>query len=471
MIDSNLMKNAYKILIIVVFLVAITLRIFLSIVNCRANDDHLSVIEIIKNEKRLPTKYDGGESYQPKLYHLTAATIWVILPFEDKRAQIVLAQLLNSIAGLITIFIVWLFLNNTDLANKVKLICLSIVALNPKLIGINAQVTNDSFVIMFSTAAIYYTYRFLVSEKPKYFYALTISTIFAGLSKGNGLIIFLSILLIFIFKLIKSKNISLNLKGGYFTYALIFCLIYFAVVPVFGQYYYNYRQFGSPFIINQSTDPFPHVFKNTYHKRPGVTSIVNSYFTYRFLDLIRNPMIKNDIKNYPLHRTSLWSQLYGRTHFVFFDNWPDSWQTNDTTILNLGRIILVIALIPTFILLLGAAKEATKLFRNIVRGDFSFIVNANDWIFDIFLAGYILFIISYTLNYRDFSSMKAIFVFPALLPFVYLFSKGMDWIYNKFRKLTVFFDLNFCLLFFLYSSSMVFLIRQLLKEFIARSIV
>ena len=29
-----------------------------------------------------------------------------------------------------------------------------------------------------------------------------------------------------------------------------------------------------------------------------------------------------DASGYPLHQTSLWSQLYGRLHFVHFDRWP-----------------------------------------------------------------------------------------------------------------------------------------------------
>src|SRR2546422_4368236 len=41
-------------------------------------------------------------------------------------------------------------------------------------------------------------------------------------------------------------------------------------------------------------------------------------FRSRLVDLLEHPVISNDVEGYPLHRTSLWSQLYGRAHFVHF---------------------------------------------------------------------------------------------------------------------------------------------------------
>jgi hypothetical protein len=338
-----------------------------------------------------------------------------------------------------------------------------LVALNPKLIGIYAQATNDSFVIMFSTATLYSIYYFFKTKKSKYFIGLTIFSILAGLSKGNGLILFFGILFVFILKLIAEKKFLLH-PNNYLPQITIFSFIYLLIVPVCGQYYYNYREFGSPFTINIKEYPFPHFFQKTYYSRPGVTSIASSYFTFRIIDMVKHPTITNDTFNYPLHRTSLWSQLYGRTHFIFFDFWPPRWQTSNTRILNIGRATLIVALIPTFILLLEIFKAICRRTINIVKSDFKFVAEENDWIFDIFLFGYILFILSYTLIHRDFATMKAIFIFPVLLSVINLFSKGFYHICKQYAKSISVLDLLFGILFILYFLNIIYLIFNLLLK-------
>lgn len=461
-----------KKIVIAIFLLAGVLRLSLSVVNYQANDNHYEIIDIIKNRGVSAARCGAAESFHPKLYHCTIAYICKIPPFRhvpiepfhiQGRLQIVLAQLANCIAGLVTIYIVWLFLKNTALPEKIKLICFSIVALNPGLIGINGQATNDSFVIMFSTAALYSLYLFFKSRKNKYFFYLTAFSILAGLSKGNGLVLFPGILLTFVLKLIASKNYSLNPKKGYLSLILCFFTIYLMIVPVLGQYYYNYRNFGSAFVINRNTDPSPGFFKNTYIKNPGVTSIANSYFTFRIINMLKYPTIANEAMNYPLHRTSVWSQLYGRTHFIFFDMWPPIWQTDNPVYLKIGRIILALALFPSLALLFGIINEAGMWIKNLVKMGYAFINDTNDWIFDIFFFGYFLFIICYTLKYRDFCAMKAIFVFPALLPTIYLFSKGIDRIYRSNQEITFLFDFIICSLLLLYSVSTSLLIYKLTK--------
>jgi len=155
--------------ITLVFAIAILLRVGLSLVNQEANDDHYEVSKIIISEQRLPTKDDCWQCYHAKLYHSTAAAALNFIPLKTKHNQIILLQLMNCVAGLITISIVWLFLKKQHLTDQVRLLCFSLVALNPKFIGINSQVTNDSFVILFSTAALYYAYYFFGSKGIKHF--------------------------------------------------------------------------------------------------------------------------------------------------------------------------------------------------------------------------------------------------------------------------------------------------------------
>jgi len=445
--------NPHNKLLLSIFLIAIALRICLSIANEEANDNHFEVIKIIKDEGHLPAKGRCAESFQPKLYHVCAAAVLKLLPFSSCAIQKRIAQIINCIAGIITIYIVYLFLINVNLNNNLKTICFSLIALNPKLIGINAQATNDSFVILFSTLTLYFTYRFFAEKKFTHFLYMTAFAILAGLSKGTGLVLFPSILLIFTARLLKNRNLSLNFKKGYLSCSLIFSFLFLGIVPFLGQYWYEYHHFTSPFIPNGNKNPSPQFIKKTYYGRPGVTSIIDSYFTFRLLDLIKHPAITNGRRKYSLHRTSLWSQLYGRSHFIYFDRWPPGWQTKNKIILDMGRLIFILALVPTFILLLGIIKELNMWVNAVIKRKFDFIENTNEWVFDIFFGFYIFFIIVLTLRHRDFAFMKAIYLFPALLAALHLFIKGIGYIkaaWGRNRKLSLCLNYIFGMLFFLY---------------------
>jgi hypothetical protein len=463
-------SSNYRAAVIAVFVIATLLRTGLCIVNYESNDDQFQAIRIILNEGRLPTLKDGIHCYHPKLYHATAAAVLKIFALDSPRGQIIAAQFLNCIAGILTIYIVWVFLNRRPLQDKIKFICFSIIALNPKLIGINSHAGNNSFVILFATAALYFAYRFFNETTLKNFSGLTVSAIFAALSKGNGLVLFVGILLVFALKLLVHPKISLSPRESYLKYLAIFLILFFAIVPICGQYWSTYKLYGNPLRVNIEKDPFPHFFEKTYPNsvRPGVTSIADAYFTFRFYYLIKYPVITNDKDNYPIHRTSLWSQLYGRAHFIYFDMWPFSWQTGNPTILNIGRAILILALLPSFFLIVAVMKETSIWLVAVYNCRFNFIAETSEWIFDVFLAGYIFSMIWFTLCYRDFASMKAVYIFPAFLSAIYLLSQGIDYIYKLNEKksgLILFFDSTFALLFLLYCITVVSLIIKLSGQF------
>lgn len=412
------------------------LRILLGAINSQSNDDHFEVISIIMSEKRIPRYEDCRECFQPKLYHLSAALILKIFPFGSFPIQIRIAQFINVIAGGITLYFAYLFLVGLPFSNKLKAICFSLVSLNPKLIGINAQATNDSFVILFSTACLFFMFQNFYYGGINSFFNMVISAILAGLSKGNGLVLFPTILGIYLCSILfKVKNVEVS-RTYQLLLLMIFLFLYLLCVPYFGQYYEKYIKFGDPFIINQEKNPSPHFLKKTYVNRPGVTSILDSYLTFRIFSLLKTPSIPLDNDKYPLHRTSLWSQLYGRAHFVHFDMWPPGWQTSSKLVQSIGRCIFLLALIPSLFMVVGAMKTIISVIRDVYikfRYKKKFKFNAK-WIYIIVIISYMLFIIAYSVQYRDFSSMKVIFIFPGILAFLYILIDGMDFFYQQFSN-------------------------------------
>ena len=293
-------NSTYGRLLMGVFLVGIVLRVCLSLVNSEANDDHLIVAEIIEQEGTLPTDDDWIECFQPKLYHVTVAAILKFIPLKTRNIRVRIAQLVNCVAGIITMAIAHAFLAKRRLAAKHRLLCFSLIALNPKLIGINAQATNDTFVILFCSLTIYFTYLFLELGRHRDFGCVTVCAILAGLSKGNGLVMLPWIIVVLLAKLLVSKGSSPKLRRNYALYLVSFLFAYFVVVSPLGQYVYKYQRYGTPFMHPMSDGPMPHLFRKTYVRRPGVTSFVDSYLSFRFLDLMRNPTVTNERDSYPL---------------------------------------------------------------------------------------------------------------------------------------------------------------------------
>jgi Dolichyl-phosphate-mannose-protein mannosyltransferase len=412
-----------------VFVVGVVLRVLLACLNWEANDDHLAVSRIIADEHRIPDKDELEEAFQPKLYHLIVAALWKGVPTQSPAIRIRLAQFVSCLAGVIVLRVALRFvLKAASLSAKVRFLAFALVALNPCLIGINAQATNDSLVILFVSLSLYYGYRFFDGWRGNDFAWMTLSAILAGLSKGNGVVVFIAILLVFMLACVHRGPSSALTRRQTLLYGAIFVAVSLALVPRLGPYGDYYRRYGSPFVINMSPAPFPHVFAPTFVSRPGVTSLVDALLTFRLLDMLHTPVSTNgDL--YPQHRTSLWSQLYGRAHFVHFDAWPPSWQVPEGSgpwatrlVWNLGRLILLCALLPTILLLVALVRRGGSVIRWVIKTQAP-PVRLGQGLLDLAVFGYLLFIVVYALRYRSFAVMKAIFLFPAVLGFVGLFAQ------------------------------------------------
>ena len=69
-------------------------------------------------------------------------------------------------------------------------------------------------------------------------------------------------------------------------------------------------------VTNQPASPLPHLIEKTNPTRPGLTSVVDGLLTFRYVDLLRHPRNTQGRRVYPRHRTSVWTQVYARTHSI-----------------------------------------------------------------------------------------------------------------------------------------------------------
>jgi len=461
-------KKRIFLLFMGIFILASFLRIYPAVLNRDANDDHFEVIEIIAYEGRIPDKSELNclQCYQPKLYHYTVAKLVNLFSVSTGPHLKIISQLISTVAGIITLVFVYFFLKQLPIRESTRLITFSLTAFNPALIGINIQGTNDSFVILFSTAALYFLYSFFLKGSLNSFVFMTFSAILATLSKGSGLIIFLGIVSVFLIKILSTFG-SWALFKKYIIFLCAFLFISIPIISIFSQYDEYYRMYGSPIVINKEKSPLPYFFEKTYvGGKTGTVSLFNGYFTFQFFDLIRTPFLdrKSPTGTYSSSKSSLWTQLYARSNFIQYEGYPKDWFTKYTNhIYRLGKIIYVIALIPLVIFLFGIFLDTKKNICGLFKNKFSYFKAEHTWLFSLFFWAFILFIIKFTIEYREFSSMKPIYIYPALLTFVYMFSLGLTFVTERLSKpyvrKSIFFALF--LLIVLYIIDIAYLIQKL----------
>lgn len=464
---SKINTSSFKIFLYLIFTMAVSFRIVLATVNKGyANDDHLKVSKLISETGKIPGPYDCWECNQQKLYHFTVAKLWSFLNLNTDKARFILAQLLNAIAGIFTVIICWLFIRKQPFRDSSKLLCFSLVALNPGLIVINAEASNDSFVILFGSIVIYSVYRLTIKPTVKYFLILITSSVLAGITKTNSLVLIIGVITVLMIKIVSNRNYKLSLRKGYLGGLTIYLIVITLGIGYFGEYYSNYKKYGKPLVYTVPTGEMPHWYKKTTFFCPGVRSITEGYFTFRIIDMIKHPIITNDRYSYPLHRTSVWSQLYGRANFIYFDFWPRGpWQCKDPIMLDIGRVALILALFPLLIFLTGLFLDFRIWSALFIRRNIDFLKINHEWIFHIFLVGYLVFIILFTAKGRDYSYMKMIYIFPGLMAVLFPLLKGCEYVYKNILKsnrvISLLFHVVVCLLLVSYLVPIIHLITKL----------
>lgn len=392
------------------------LRVALAVVNREANDDHIEVVLALLAGGRQPNISTCNECFQPKLFHLACAWIARALDLSTRDQIAVSAQLLNVAFGTGVLLIGWWLVTRLSADPWVRFLAVSWLALNPGLMGIDVQATNDSLLILVGAVLLASLYRWIAigSRTATSLLAVVLAAGLAPHVKGNGIVLTMATLLC-VGTVVWVRSMSWRPIRSLAVMLAIVSLVW-VTARINRSYRDNYKATGAWLATNMAPSPPPLLFRQTLAERPGVTSIVSAFFTFRFIDLVETPYNMEGVAPHALHRTSLWSQLYARTYVLHFDQWPPSWKDRSDAVLWLGRSLLVLGLFPTWLMIAGA----TDVIRRSGRPDPASVI------FLLFAAAMLSFSVAYCVRYRDVSVMKAIFVFPALLAFLYFYVEGVS---------------------------------------------
>jgi hypothetical protein len=413
-----------RLLFLLVLVVSVGLRLALTLVNRDANDSHEEVVDRILATGRLPVGGECWECAQPKLYHATVSGLIGAVGPLGHEAHLLVAQGLNCAAGILTIALIWqLLLRLPGVGARARLLSFSLIALNPKLIGISSQATNDAFAILFSTLALYGTDRYLQRRRLGHLALAALAASLAIASKTNSWPVFAAVLV----ALIARASLGGGRRGASAALGWLLLVPALVLLNPLSQYLRNIRERGTPVLNNIAPQPLPRLFEHTETEaRPGVLSIRDGFLTFKFSSLLRNPSIENEMSPYSEHRTSLWTQLYGRMYSVTFDNWPPSWGSTGKRHFPLLRAIFVLALFPAAVLLFGGMAQGLSFAGSWFRRVPATAAARHFGLFPLALFGSLAFVALYALLYRDFAVMKAIFVFPALPAIAVVYAEAAE---------------------------------------------
>jgi hypothetical protein len=172
--------------------------------------------------------------------------------------------------------------------------------------------------------------------------------------------------------------------------------------------------------------------------RPPVAWVFQDFFTFRIFELLRVPY--NDTFGsgpYPLHRESLWSQLYAKTFFLRFDQ--GKWTNWDPKLMSLGRLCLVLGALPFVALLVGTAELLRSVWRGVSVHGARWFAENHEWQHAVYagalLAAMIALVIRYHRLWILFTWMRPHYLFPAILPFYKLFLDGLEVLWRRRPRL------------------------------------
>jgi hypothetical protein len=419
-------------LVALVLSVATGLRLTLALLNDEANDDHLGVVRMLLDGWRDLSLRDCHECFHPKLYYAVVTLLVRGLGVTTDFFRLRLGQLLNAGAGVLTCWIIYRFLLRQQLSTATRVLVLALVALNPAFLAINGQFSNDSFAILFSVAGIYWTTRFAQEQRPAFFGLAATCLVLAFATKATAWVCGVAAVLSLLVAAAAHPQPGIPRPRRNLLWATVLAVALMSTIGFAGYDFKSYDDYA-----RHGKNAQLHFFQRTSAGRPGVVSVYDSYLSFKLIDLLQHPYTSNGWKAEPAHRTSVFSQLYGRLQFLHLDCWPRSWELKDWRYHHVGRFNIAFGLVPTALFLLGLGLALRR------QGAALSLDGPRQWLRSrqepallclLLCLGHLGFIVLFTASHRDYASMKPIYMFAGMLGFVGLLADGCQYAFDRLSQ-------------------------------------
>lgn len=402
-----------RLALISALILSLGLRAVLTHLNTEANDDHVEPILLWMEQGSYPETTDCWECFQPPLPYLCVKSLSETFGLVGREAVTAVFKWTNFLLSSLVLLALFFIARSLPLPFHMQWMSILFWGLNPKLLGIGAQPTNDLFVIFLGTLFVIQSIRYLQQPQLLSFLMLLALFLLALMSKASGVVWGAVLLGLLIYGLLR-KHIHWS------TFAIRVVTMLFGILLAFeyGNYHKKYQQYGTAFKIN--IDPPNranfHQPDSIYWGRAGVTSFTRSYLSFQLGSLLKEPYNVNNGPDYPKHRTSYFSQLYGQFSHILFERHPASWQSPNNDMLNLARANYLLQLPLLVLFAIGMLFALRPLLS--LRLD-SYALSA------VVVLLFLIVGIRFSFVYRDFSTMKLLYLFPAVAGMQLCFQRGL----------------------------------------------
>jgi hypothetical protein len=416
----NLKYHLSKHYIYILFTLCALPRIGLWMVNTEGNDDHITPIQKWQETGIYPEPRDCWECFQPPLFYSIVKPWCELLSITSTEDIFNVIQNINLIISLLVLWLIVWYINSLKLTQLPSTALILFWGLNPELVSIGALASNDILTILLGMAFTILALSYIPKSNLTRELILVILLILLGLTKGNGLVFIGTYpILIGLYILFTRKILWKQITRQFIVWSFAFITIAWA-----GNYLDKYEKYENPFITNVD----PPYEKATWDTpgdmvfRKGVDTYKEAFFSFPLGSLLAEPYNENGLENYPEHRQNLWTQFLGQFSNHLFERYPETWISYNNDMYNFARVNFLLHIL----LFLGILTGLILTLAKRIKVDFQLI--AHILISTIFL----VFVIKYSAQYRDFSFMKVVFIYPAFVSLIFLSAKGIaQWKYFK----------------------------------------
>jgi len=385
---SYLQQLSFQQKVIILFLVGVALRVglFLSSSPEMMYDDYLSPVVYVSTNHTLPSLSTCYECFQPPLYFLFGGEIYSTFSLFGIGIAVKSLQFFSLFCSLATLFLGLKILKMIFSQTSAFFAGFSFLVFFPSEIYLSTMISNSALTQLLVSLSLYLLLTFL--RKPTLYLAL-----FVGVITGIALITKpLSLILIPLLLFMIIQKISLEKRTALL---LVFVLIIAGSISMleYGKNYYLYHT-----LWPHNTEYFP------LHQEPGFEG-VSSFLTFRFFDILSYPII------HPSTYTSFWTNIYAS---MWYDYFPVYIRFASVNYL-FGPLLFLLGIVPTILIINGSIR----LFQSKTERLFSVTL-----LLSILLVGVACILLPY------YSSMKASYLLPAVIPFSVCFAEG----YRSLKK-------------------------------------
>jgi 4-amino-4-deoxy-L-arabinose transferase-like glycosyltransferase len=363
---------------------------------------HATYIWHLLKAQTVPLASDGWGRFHPPLYYLLCAGLWWTLAWLEPRTVLKIISATFSMLGLLSAFVSYRLARMyfpkrpiLHLAAPLFVLFLPVHLYTAPMLG------NESLNTVICSLALMYMVMTLRTERNAPVIVLGIVLGLGLLTKFTSVVYVMCagvVLLIWFARSHKWKRL--------FAWTAILAV---SILIIAGPFYArNMRVYGNP--VQMSRDYFAtQRIENTITKGRRDLAAYTSFDTR----ILRNPTyISGPVLN------SVWTGAFATTWYDAEGGWFLPFALGNPVVTRIGQALLILGLVPTILVLVGMAEGVRHL---IVRGwDDVLVCMAAATV--LMLA---LFVV-YTYENRIFTAVKASYLLPAVVPFSFWFTLGLD---------------------------------------------